>query len=47
MVSNTENLIDTTRVARYDNGDETNLNFEILRYIKNPDTPPETDAEEL
>lgn len=45
MDSNTANSI--TDIRRYDNGDETNINLELIRYIKNPDTPPETEAEEL
>lgn len=45
MNSNTANL--TTDVRRYDSGDETTINPEIVLYIKKPNTPPETEAEEL
>lgn len=36
-----------TEVVRWDNGDESSINPAVLQYIKNPTTPPETDAEEL
>lgn len=34
-------------VIQWDNGDETSVNQSVLLYIKNPTTPPETEAEEL
>jgi len=34
-------------VIRWENGDETTIHHELVRLIKNPITPPETDAEEL
>jgi hypothetical protein len=36
-----------TEPTRWDSGDESEINPEYLRYIKNPTTPPETEAEEL
>lgn len=34
-------------VARWDNGDETRIDQNTLAFIKNPATPPETEAEKL
>lgn len=36
-----------TELARWDNGDESSINQHYLRYVKNPTTQPETEAEEL
>jgi hypothetical protein len=47
MNSNTENSIASVVIARWENSDETFLDPGHISYIKNPNTPPETDAEEL
>jgi hypothetical protein len=47
MDSNTDILTANTRVVRYDKGDETTIDNFMISYIKNPETPYESEAEEL
>ena len=43
---NTEPIANN-EIIRWDNGDETVIDKNIESFIKNPVTPPETEAEEL
>ena len=47
MDSNTDILTANTKIARYDRGDETTIDRVMILHIKKPETPYESEAEEL